>query len=373
MPFPLPRDPRRPFGASSLLPAGLLVAIYGLGLGTGVEAAASGLPRGIAVAGSEALEALLPPGVAIESYENHGYSLVVDGRRASVTVDASPLGSREEFSLPSGRRAARTSSSPSVRRLARSVTAGAHDRFEAVSRILAWVSSNVDYRLDRSLPQDAESVLRRRDAYCTGAARLTVALLQAVEIPAREVAGLVLDGASEVPQFHRWIEAHYGDVGWVFSDPLATHHYVPVTYLPLASSRVEVGPGLRGEVLRHRQGLVPVDLYPGTPPAIRARRNDQRQMAAALTIATGGRRGEASILGSGLLRTRPLEEGRVTFLGLEPGRYEIRVRIAGGAQLQGYVDFEDRERRSVVLPLQTPADERRGSAEEVASRQGRTR
>ena len=71
--------------------------------------------------------------------------------------------------------------------------------------------------LDRGAPQDAQSVLARRSAYCTGVARLTVALLDALAIPAREVAGYVVD---DLPQggrsgFHRWIEVFYDDRGWV--------------------------------------------------------------------------------------------------------------------------------------------------------------
>jgi transglutaminase-like putative cysteine protease len=95
------------------------------------------------------------------------------------------------------------------------------------------------------VPQDAPTVLRRRTAYCTGTARLAVALLTAVGIEAREVPGYVYAsaGSDDVrPGFHRWIEVRYPDRGWAFSDPLASQHFVPATYLRLAAESLEVAP-----------------------------------------------------------------------------------------------------------------------------------
>ncbi len=74
---------------------------------------------------------------------------------------------------------ASTASGP-VERLASSLTAGAETHYEAVSRILGWVSRHLEYELDRSQPQTAEAVLDRRSGYCTGVARLTVALLEKI-------------------------------------------------------------------------------------------------------------------------------------------------------------------------------------------------
>ena len=188
--------------------------------------------QGIAVVGADAARVRVPEAVVVAPYANAGYRLRLQDGEAFVEVSLAPLGSRDPFTLPpSGRNA-----EGPVATLARSVTAGATSRYEAVSRLLAWVGRHVAYELDRSVPQDAVSTLDRRSGYCTGIARLTVALLLAVDIPAREVAGFVAAPAGGVPAgFHRWVEVRYEDVGWVFSDPLVSHHYVPATYVPLAS------------------------------------------------------------------------------------------------------------------------------------------
>ena len=188
------------------------------------------------VTGSDEAALLVPAGVRVEPYENVGYQLELAESTARIRVAVEPFGSRQPFrigALPPVRGAAA--------QLARAVAADATTRFEAVSRILSWVASNVRYDLDRQAPQDAESVLTRRSAYCTGIARLTVALLDALAVPAREVAGYVVDDLPGGGRsgFHRWIEIFYDDRGWVFADPLASHHFVPASYLRLASSALE--------------------------------------------------------------------------------------------------------------------------------------
>ncbi len=195
------------------------------------------------VTGSDEATILVPAGVRVEDYVNDGYRLAVADGVAHVEVRLGELGSRQGFSTaprpPVGREAL----------LAWNVTAGSKSRYDAASRILAWVAVNVRYDLDREAPQDATSVLDRRSAYCTGIARLTVRLLEDVGIPAREVAGYLAEDLPGGPRsgYHRWVEIFYDDRGWVFADPLASHHFVPATYLRLASDTItggEPGDGL---------------------------------------------------------------------------------------------------------------------------------
>jgi len=234
--------------------------------------------------------------------------------------------------------------------VARAVTAGSKTSYEAASRILGWVSQNLVYDLDRGESQAPGEVLRRRTAYCTGFARLTVALLEEIGIEAREVPGLVLpETVGALPEFHRWIEIRYPDVGWVFSDPLATHNYVPATYVPLADGRV--APHLMdGSIVVQRDDkILTIDIYPGVHPDVRARKNRERQHAGALLISTGGRAGKVRLEGAGRRRTLPMDGAAVTFTGVEPGRYHLLLRLADGLDVGGYVDFEDRERQRVDL------------------------
>jgi hypothetical protein len=240
-----------------------------------------------------------------------------------------------------------------VATVAGGAAAGAASRYEAVSRVLGWVAANVRYELDRAADQSPLAVLERRRAYCTGVARLSVALLAALDIPAREVAGWVApagDGAGIAGGgFHRWIEVYYPDRGWVFSDPLLSHHFVPATYLRLASERLAADAG-GGLLLARNERLAPVDVYREGPAGIRARRNHSRQLAGVLAVEAGLAEGVAELEGLGMRRTQPLRAGRGTFLGLEPGRYALRLRLGEGLTLERAVTLRGRVRAAIYVP-----------------------
>jgi len=289
------------------------------------------------VRGGDEAELLIPSGVRVESYENSGYRLVVEGSSARIAVSAEPLQSELPFRV-----SALPPSSGATAKLARAVVADAPTRFEAVSRILAWVAGNVRYDLDREAPQDADSVLARRSAYCTGVARLSVALLDALAIPAREVAGYVVD---DLPQggrsgFHRWIEIFYDDRGWVFADPLVSHHLVPASYLRLASSALESdlpGPAL---MLARRRGLREVDLKSPAPTGrLIVRANGEERYAAVVHLRSDAPAPAVVTLdGAGVQIRRELEGGEVTIFGVKPAEYELRIwaegRIAATRRLE---------------------------------------
>lgn len=307
--------------------------------------------QALAVAGADRAQLELPGAAAVEPYANAGYRLRVAGGAATVEVALAPLRSRDPFALPRGGGAGQADP---VATLARAVTSGAATRYEAVSRLLGWVAGNVRYELDRAAPQDAVAVLERRRAYCTGVARLTVALLEAVGIEAREVPGfLVAAPSAGVPAgYHRWVEVRFDDVGWVFSDPLLSHHYVPATYVRLASEALRPGAVGAGRLL-HREDLRrPVDLFAEVPPGVSLRRNVARQRAAALTVSVGGGgEGVALLEGLGARRTRPLEHGSSTFLGLEPGVYRLRIDVPGRSPVEKQITLRARVAASVHLPL----------------------
>jgi len=209
---------------------------------------------------------LPPPGAAIVPYANDGYRLEIspDGE-VLVEVTLEPLGSTALLApLPGAARGP-------VERIAVVVASGAVTRYEAVSRILGWISREIRYELDRERPQDPASVLLRRSAHCTGVARLAVALLGALSIEAREVAGFVA-GEPSGGEYHRWIEVFYPDRGWVFSDPLRYHHFVPPTYVRFASELVAPEGAARGLLLA-REGVEAADRNPWARDLVRARGN----------------------------------------------------------------------------------------------------
>lgn len=328
-------------GPLSLFVAGLLVTSTGW----------SALAR--VVDGRDEATLLPPPGAVVLDYENHGYSLRRNGDgTVSVRVDLAPLASRAPFASRGA------DVSDPVGRLAAALTAGAGEQYDAVSRVLAWVSDNIEYDLDREVDQSAESVLERRSAYCTGIARLTVALLASVGIEAREVPGYVVVGTrwGPPPGFHRWVEVRYPDRGWVFSDPVATHHFVPATYLRLADDRLEGAPGTGSLVDRDDRGRE-IDLWTwnGTGrEGLRVRANDAGRRAAALVVRLRPEVDATAILeGEGSRRVLDVAGGSATFLGLEPGRYELRVEHAGRRAAWKRLTFRDRILAEIEVPVGT--------------------
>lgn len=302
------------------------------------------------VRGTDEATLLIPAGVQVEPYENTGYRLEVDDSTARIRSVADPLESRQGFrvsQLPA--------SSGAAAQLARAVAADASSRFEAVSRILAWVAANVRYDLDRAAPQDAASVLQRRSAYCTGVARLTVALLDALAIPAREVAGYVVDDlpGSQRSGFHRWVEIFYEDRGWVFADPLASHHFVPASYLRLASSVIETdlpGPAL---LLSRAEALREVDLKSPAPGGrVRVRANGEERYAAVLELQTDAVSPAAAVLeGAGLRLQRPIVDGGVRFFGVPPAVYSLRVWSGGRIAAERQIEIDRKEWKALTVTI----------------------
>jgi hypothetical protein len=328
----------------------VLLVLLGLHLTVAqVSRAAWDRGTGRAVAGTDLARMLPPAGAVVESYENHGYRLRNLDGEVWVEVDASAVGSTVRWQAPKGW------PNDALGRLGRSITAGAGSEYEVSSRILGWVASHVSYELDRDQSQAPTEVLERRTAYCTGFARVAVSLLQAAGLEAREVAGYVLgDGTSEFQGFHRWIETRFSDVGWVFSDPLLSHHYVPATYVRLGSETVIPEDGLDGLLIERREGVVAVDISPHAPPGVRIRRNDNRQLAGALRVEVPGAGGGLAVLeGNAERLTNTLVSDATTFLGLEPGNYLLEVRVAGLPPMRREFDLSDRGRTLLTLDLST--------------------
>ena len=298
-----------------------------------------------AVEGVDRVRLLPPAGARIEDYRNAGYSLSWIGDEIEVEVDAGPLDSQARFE-PSRRPV-----TGPIERLAAGLTVDVETHYEAVSRILGWVARHVEYDLDRGQPQTAQAVLDRRSGYCTGVARLAVALLEAVDIEAREVAGYVVGSAPGGPSgYHRWIEARLPDRGWVFSDPLATHHYVPATYLRLAAEDLEVARGTEGLLLERRDAIATVDLYPLAPPGVTARRSSARQLAAALRVRLEDQStGTAVLEGRSSRWTHALIDGKTTFVGLDPGSYQLRLLLPGRGIFESPVELPNRVRKAILV------------------------
>lgn len=310
---------------------------------------------GLAVEGRDQARLLPPAGAVVRPYANAGYRLEIVGGEVRIEVETSPLASKAPFRPPA--------SSPRgpVGKLAGALTAGAATEYEAVSRVLGWVARNVAYEVDRRQAQTAEAVLERRSGYCTGIARLSVVMLEAVGLTAREVAGYVLDGsvlagagggpAGGSGGYHRWIEVELSDRGWVFSDPLSSHHFVPASYVRLASEQIAPSEGLEGLMLERHDELRTSDVAPSVVPGVRVRRNTPLRYAAALrVVALGSKSGVAVLEGPKVRLTHVLLGGETTFVGLEPGTYELRVRAGSESWAAHPVDLPERLHKTVLVP-----------------------
>jgi transglutaminase-like putative cysteine protease len=201
-----------------------------------------------------------PDARLFDQYDNDGYSLAVEAApdgslELHVRVSDSPLASRAPFPTGLLREAALPAASDRDR-FARELVADARTQVEAVERILLGIARAVRYDPDRSRRQDPAAVFASRRAYCVGFAELSVDLLRRAAIPARTVQGILRtepgsDGydAEIGGAYHRWIEIHYPDRGFVFSDPWSSINGVDARYVPFGS---------RALVRPQTLGLVPV-------------------------------------------------------------------------------------------------------------------
>lgn len=305
--------------------------------------------QGVAVEGVDQTRVLPPRGAEVAPYENAGYRLWLEDGEARIEVRTAPLGSLARFEPPEPTAAP----SGGVERLARAQTLGAKTQYEAASEIFDWVARHIEYRLERQEDQSAAAVLERRSGYCTGIARLTVALLRSVGLESREVAGYVLGGrtSGERQGYHRWVETRFDDVGWVFSDPLSSHHFVPATYMRLDSEKLRPEQGTEGLLIERQDALSVVDLYPMGTAGVRGRRNSDRQIAASVRVSVDSPVSGMAVLETADRRWRhALISGEATFIGLPAGDYQLRLMIAG-TLLERVLRLGGRERTTLFLSL----------------------
>jgi hypothetical protein len=190
-------------------------------------------------------------------YENNGYALEILGkdavsRRIRVESRNVDLGCRGSYPpdpgcwpvdaalyIPNQGRF------PRLAELSKRLTGDCRTQYQAVSRLLSWISGAIDYHGGPDAPVAPLDVLEQRQASCVGAAELAVALIRESGIPARGVRGFLApvsasgitspDAAVEMSLgeegLHRWIEIYYPGVGWVFSDPFRSVNHVSPRYL----------------------------------------------------------------------------------------------------------------------------------------------
>ena len=92
----------------------------------------------------------------------------------------------------------------------------ASDRWAAVQAINAWVDTTVEDELSAN-SMTARAVLTRLEGDCTEHSLLTIALLRADGIPAREISGVIHVDELRAMGWHAWVEVWVGR--WIPIDP----------------------------------------------------------------------------------------------------------------------------------------------------------
>jgi transglutaminase-like putative cysteine protease len=179
-----------------------------------------------------------------DHYDVDGYSLeavpVANGLRLTVRTAPEPRGDDAVF-CPATSPAAGLTASPERDALSRRLTRDSSLESQAIDSILSWISREITYDPQRSLPQDPASVFGSRRAYCVGFAELAVDMLRRAGISAATVQG-VLVSEPETPGYdpdlsgvyHRWVKVFYPGRGWRFADPLAGFGGVGARYVPFS-------------------------------------------------------------------------------------------------------------------------------------------
>lgn len=336
-------DPRAPGFAKRVVLSFCLTGSAGLLALTPAAGASSFEPSpdrsAEVVEGRQSARVLVPPGVPIVDYDNEGYRL----RRLSERDDGSIEIEVETWAVaddsaqaewqPPTPVPATMHSVPAVERLTGALTARLTDPDERARRLTSWVARNIDYRLDRSRSQSAEAVLERRDAYCTGAARLLVALLEVAGLEAREVPGFAVEGTTTSPPgLHRWVEYRPSGGPWRFVDPLATFGFVPATFVRLPSERLPMAALEQPwKLLGHVDGLIPIAQDPAFPVGIRTVATARMRPDGARVHVHVPTDRSADVIHRVVLRGPWIRErtvqgnGEAVFAAVAPGAYDVRV------------------------------------------------
>ena len=133
--------------------------------------------------------------------------------------------------------------SPGIPRLAREVTAGSHDPYEAASRLTRFLSTSYRYSLskkDTALEPLQEFLFTRRAGNCEYFSAALAVMLRSLDIPARVVGGFQRGEWNPYGRYfmvrlsdaHAWVEAYFDGLGWMTLDPS-----------PRAEADAQEGPG----------------------------------------------------------------------------------------------------------------------------------
>jgi len=134
------------------------------------------------------------------------------------------------------------SDSPDVQALAQQLAEGETELYSLVFRVASWVEHNIEYDLNTltaDVTQNATWVLETREGVCDEITTLFIALLRALNVPARFVSGVAYTNFQEKDDWgpHGWAEVWFPEVGWVpFDVTYKEFGYLDPTHIKLKDS-----------------------------------------------------------------------------------------------------------------------------------------
>jgi hypothetical protein len=117
-----------------------------------------------------------------------------------------------------------------IKSLAKEIVGDEKNSWEAAKKINRWVYDNIEKQFTPDF-SNALQTLHTRRGDCGEHSVLTVALMRAVGIPARPVAGLVYWPPGNGFGYHAWVEAFVGQ--WVMMDPAWGEDLINPTHIAL--------------------------------------------------------------------------------------------------------------------------------------------
>jgi hypothetical protein len=267
---------------------------------------------------------------------------------------------------------------------AKQLTQNAQTVQEAVAAIFHWIVDNHTYDAGPNTPQDGRSVFYSKRGSCVGYTNLAIAMLRAINIPARYAHGYLPPGYDwgiskkywgvqiSGGGYHGWVEIYYPDVGWVFSDLLHSQNFVDPFHVLRYTDGINLNPrNIRGgslaveeattfTIFQEENSTLAIDQLAVPKKDILARQSGPQQFGTIYGLIkdpSGKPVAKGSIvLWEGIQgRSIPFEKGLYSLLGLESGDYRVTLKVPG------YEDFEKNLRatkgevKNLDLVLPSPA------------------
>ncbi|HEY3781364.1 MAG TPA: transglutaminase-like domain-containing protein [Fimbriimonadaceae bacterium] len=126
--------------------------------------------------------------------------------------------------------------SPSFKKLATSLTAGASNVQEAAKKIHDYVYQSMTPNAGIGVLRDASEILKTKEGVCRDYAVLTATLLRAARVPSKLVSGLVYEEGSFF--YHAWAEVWDGK-NWVGVDSTLPDGHLTAGHIQLAQGNVD--------------------------------------------------------------------------------------------------------------------------------------